>query len=70
MPVDGAGPFRMTVPVEDVPRETEGGFKVRDRSSGARTARVALRVTPLKVAEMVAFVFDATGVVFMRKLAF
>lgn len=47
VPLDGAGPVRTTVPVEGAPTVTEVGFKVSEVSSGARTVRVALRVTPL-----------------------
>lgn len=47
MPVDGAGPVIVTVPVDVAPTVTEGGFKVNEASCGARTVRVALRVMPL-----------------------
>ena len=47
VPPDGAGPLRLTVPVEVVPSLTEVGFNVIDASCGARTVSVALRVIPL-----------------------
>lgn len=47
MPVEGAGPFRTTVPVEVLPALTEVGFNVNDASCGGRIVRLALRVVPL-----------------------
>ena len=46
-PAAGAGPFRVSVPVEDLLPTTEVGFKERDESAAARTVRSAFRVVPL-----------------------
>jgi hypothetical protein len=43
-PPDGAGPFRVTVPVDDDPPVTEVGFNVSAVREGALTVRVAVRV--------------------------
>ena len=47
VPVAGAGPSKVIVAVEGIPTRTDVGFKVRDAICGARTVKVALRVTPL-----------------------
>jgi hypothetical protein len=70
VPLAGAGPVRVAVPVEVPPNGTEVGFNVIDASCGACTASVALRVTPLYVAEMLAVVFVDTGIVVIVKFAF
>jgi hypothetical protein len=47
VPLACAGPFRVTVPVEDVPKLTDVGFSVSDASWGALRTSVALRCTLL-----------------------
>jgi hypothetical protein len=67
-PPDGAGPFRVTVPVEDVPPITEAGFSVTELSVAAVTVRVAVCVVPY-VADIVGEVLAATGLVVTVKVA-
>ena len=43
-PPAGAGPFKVTVPVEEVPPITEAGFRVTELSVAAVTVKVAVRV--------------------------
>ena len=45
-PPDGAGPVKVTVPVDDVPPITEVGLRVTEVSVAAVTVRVAVFVTP------------------------
>jgi len=45
-PPAGAGPFNVTVPVEDVPPITEDGLLVMDPSVAAVTVNVVVLVTP------------------------
>lgn len=45
-PPDGAGPFNVTVPVEDVPPIREVGLKVTEFRVAAVTVKVAVSVTP------------------------
>ena len=45
-PPEGAGPFNVTVPVEDVPPITEDGLLVMDPSVAAVTVNVVVLVTP------------------------
>ena len=45
-PPEGAGPFNVTVPVEDVPPITEEGLLVMDPSVAAVTVNVVVLVTP------------------------
>jgi hypothetical protein len=45
-PPDGAGPVKVTVPVDDVPPITEVGLRVTEVSVAAVTVRVAVLVTP------------------------
>ncbi len=42
VPPAGAGPDRVTVPVEELKPFTVVGFKVKDESTGALTVRMAL----------------------------
>jgi hypothetical protein len=67
-PLVGAGPLRVTVPVELFPPITELGLRVMDESVEALTVRVVVRVTPY-VPEMVTEVFDETGLVVMVNVA-
>ena len=45
-PPDGAGPVKVTVPVDEVPPITELGLKLTEVSAAAVTVRVAVFVTP------------------------
>jgi|SRR5664279_94440 hypothetical protein len=67
-PPDGAGPFRVTMPAEEVPPITEVGFSVTELSVAAVTVRVAVCVVPY-VAEIVGEVLAATGLVVTVKVA-
>ena len=65
-PPAGAGPVRVTVPVDVEPPATEVGFSVRaDRlaEAGAVIVRLAVRVSPLYEPEIVATSVEATAVV-------
>ena len=62
-PPAGAGPLRVTVPVDDVPPVALDGFNVSEVRTGGSTVIEAVCVTPLKTAEMIAVVADATGLV-------
>ena len=46
-PPVGAGPLRVTVPVEGLPPTTEVGFKLMELRIAAVTVRVAVCVTEL-----------------------
>jgi hypothetical protein len=67
-PPDGAGPFRVTVPAEEMPPITEVGFSVTEFSVAAVTVRVAVWVVAY-VAEIVDEALAATGVVVTVKVA-
>jgi hypothetical protein len=43
-PPAGAGPVKVTVPVEEVPPTTEAGFKVTELGAGAVIVKVAVFV--------------------------
>ena len=45
-PPAGAGPVKVTVPVDDVPPITEVGLRVTEVSAAAVTVKVAVFVTP------------------------
>jgi hypothetical protein len=45
-PPDGAGPVKVTVPVDEVPPITEAGLRLTEVSAAAVTVRVAVLVTP------------------------
>ena len=45
-PPAGAGPFKVTVPVEEVPPITEAGLRVTELSVGAATVKAAVLVEP------------------------
>lgn len=66
-PPDGAGPDKVTVPVEDVPPITELGLTLTLARAGGVTVRVIARVVP-RVAEMVADALDGTGLVVTGKV--
>jgi hypothetical protein len=70
IPVDGAGPLSVTVPVDERPPTTVDGFKVKaDNATAGVIVNAAVFVTPLKAADMVASVDKATGFVPILKLA-
>ena len=45
-PPDGAGPVKVTVPVDEVPPFTEAGLRLTEVSAAAVTVKVAVFVTP------------------------
>lgn len=45
-PPDGAGPFKVTVPAEDVPPITDVGLRVTELSVAAVTVKIAVFVAP------------------------
>ena len=61
VPAAGAGPVSTTVPVEVVPPVTLVGARESEVSTGRVTVKVADFVVPLRTAEMLTFVFAATG---------
>ena len=61
-PPDGAGPVKVTVPVEDVPPVTEAGLRPTELGTAAVTVKPAVCVEP-KVAEILSDALSATGVV-------
>ena len=67
-PPAGAGPVKITVPVEGVPPMTDVGFKVKLVRVGAVTVKVVLRMLP-RVADMVTGVLVVTGLVVAVKVA-
>ena len=69
VPTEGAGPLRVTVPVDGTPPFTVVGLSVRDASWGARTDSEAVRVMPLRDAETVTVVLLVTGAVVIVKFA-
>jgi hypothetical protein len=71
-PPGGAGPLRVTVPVDGLPPTTEAESKVKEvRSTGGAgwTVRVAVRLTLLKRAVIVTGVFASTGTVVAANVA-
>ena len=63
VPLAGAAPFSVTVPVEGVPPLTEFGLAETERRAGRLTVNVAFRVVPFSAAEIVTDVEAATGIV-------
>ena len=70
-PPAGAGPFRVTVPVDvpSGPPMTLLGVRTSEETAGGRTVRMAVRVPPPKEAEIVTEVAAATALVVSVKLA-
>ena len=68
IPVGGAAPLRVTVPVDWFPPTTFDGFNFNEDNVGGAIVNAAVFVTPLNAADMLATVEDATGVVPMLKL--
>jgi len=60
-PPEAAGPFNVTVPVDEVPPMTVEGESVSVESEAALIVNVAVTDAPLSVAVIVAFVVAATG---------
>jgi hypothetical protein len=69
IPPVGAGPLRVTVPVEEVPPVTVAGESVRPVSVGGLIVRLAVKVVEPSVPPIVADVVDATAVVVTVKVA-
>ena len=70
IPVDGAAPLRVTVPVDELPPTTADGFKLNDSNAGAGvTVNGAIFVMPLNTADMLATVDEVTDFVPILKLA-
>ena len=61
-PPAGAGPFKVTVPVEVAPPGTEAGLSVVELTIGRFTVKAAVCVAPY-VAERVSGVLELTGLV-------
>lgn len=68
-PPVGAGPVRVTVPVDGVPPETVVGFNARLERAGGITVIVACLIILAKLAVMITAVRRATGVVEIVKVA-
>jgi hypothetical protein len=68
IPVGGAVPLRVTVPVDVLPPTTFDGFNFNEESVGGVIVNAAIFVMPLNAADMLATVEDATAVVPMLKL--
>lgn len=68
-PPAGAGPLKVTVPVEDLPPTTAVGLKVKELSTGGFTVSVAVCVTPLYLAVIVTVVLVATALVVIVNVA-
>ena len=68
-PPPGAIPVRVTVQVELAPPYTEGGTVMSEVSCGASTPSLAVFVTPLRTAEIVAETFELTAVGVTAKVA-
>src|SRR5580692_3770244 len=69
MPPEGAGPFKVTVPVDDIPPGTEIGLTVTLFTPGGVIVSGAFEKLPFKVAVRVADCCVDTGVVLTVKLA-
>jgi hypothetical protein len=68
-PLLGAGPVKVTVPLEEVPPTTPVGFTLTVESPGGVMVKDAVRVTPLLEAETVTVVELETGTVVTAKVA-
>ena len=69
IPAAGAGPFRVTVPTDGFPPFTLVGSRMSDVNMGAATVKVARRVVPRYVADILGDAFVATGLVVAVKVA-
>ena len=61
IPAAGAGPFKVTVAVDELPPLTVDGLRASEVGEGALTVRVDVLLTVPKVAEMVDDVLAATA---------
>ena len=68
-PPVGAGPFSVTVPVDELPPVTVVGLKLTELGAGAFTVSAAVCVVVLKVAETVTEVLLTTGLVLTVNVA-
>jgi hypothetical protein len=68
-PPDGAGPLRVTVPVEGLPPITDAGLSESAEGTGALMVRIAVLLTEPVVAVIVELVLVATAVVVTVKVA-
>ena len=68
VPPLGAGPLKVTVPVEGLPPMTDVGLSLRLNSPGGLMVRVAVWFTPLKLPVIVALVVAETAVVVTVKV--
>jgi hypothetical protein len=69
VPPDRAAPFKVTVPVEEVPPITLEGLSETEDGVASLTVKFADFVVPLSVADMLTVVLDATGVVVIVNVA-
>ncbi len=69
VPAEGAGPVKVTVPVEEVPPVTLEGLSASEVRAGRSTVKVAVLVVPLSTAEIVTEVLADTGVVVIVNVA-
>jgi hypothetical protein len=69
IPPTGAGPLRVTVPVEPLPPSTLVGLRLNELKAGGFTVNVAVRVVEPKTAVIVTPVEAATGIVVTVKVA-
>ena len=67
-PPAGAGPFRVTVPVDEFPPSTETGLRLTKLGTGAVMVKLAVCVEP-SVAEIANVAFAATGLEVTVKVA-
>ncbi len=63
IPAAGAGPFRVTEPVDEFPPCTLVGSRISDANLGAVTVNFSRRVVPRYVAEIIGDALVATGLV-------
>jgi len=68
-PAVGAGPFRVTVPVDDVPPVTIVGLRLTPLGTGGVTPNPPVAVVVLEVAEIVTDALLATGLVLTVNVA-
>jgi hypothetical protein len=69
VPLAGAGPLKVTVPVDDDPPCTVEGLSESEVRDGRLTVKLADLVVPLRRAEMLTVVLADTGIVLTVKVA-
>ena len=69
IPPEGAGPVRVTVPIDELPPVTDVGLTVTALSAAGLIVKVACTVFPLKVADSVDVVVVVTTLVVTVKVA-